>query len=97
MVPQWLALLIAGAVMLFGIYRLWLAFGGPSDEERAEHRRGLYAMPRRQHGLIGVIFVLVSGALVATAFGWNPFRADETPTAPTGTGTGKGTAIPIAN
>ena len=62
MVPQWLALLIAGAVILFGIYRLWLDFGGPSDEERAEHLRGLYAMPRRQHGLIGIIFLIIAGA-----------------------------------
>ncbi len=99
MIPQWLALLIAGAVILFGIYRLWLAFGGPSDEDRAEHRRGLYAMPRRQHGLIGIIFLLIAGALVATAFGWNPFRNAETPTAPTegSGGSGKGTAIPISN
>ena len=77
MVPQWLALLVAAAVILFGIYRLWLAFGGPSDEERAAERRGLLAMPRRQHGAIGIIFLLVAGALIATAFGWNPFRREQ--------------------
>ncbi len=77
MVPQWLALLVAGAVILFGIYRLWLAFGGPSDEARAEERRGLMGVPRRHHGAIGIIFMLVGGALIATSFGWNPFRTDE--------------------
>lgn len=91
-IPPWLSLVIAGAVILFAIYRLWLAFGGPSDEERKTHRRGMLAMPRRQHGLIGVLFLLVAGALVATSLGWNPFQADAEPaTAPTrGTGTSAG-------
>lgn len=99
MVPQWLALLVAAAVILFGFYRLWLAFGGPPDEERAEARRGLLAMPRRQHGAIGIIFLLIAGALIATAFGWNPFRKEPAPSAPVdgGQGSGKGTAIPVGN
>lgn len=75
-IPPWLSLVIAGAVILFAIYRLYLAFGGPSDEERKAHRRGMLAMPRRQHGLIGVIFLIVGGALIATSLGWNPFRAE---------------------
>jgi hypothetical protein len=96
MVPQWLALLVAAAVILFGIYRLWLAFGGPSDEERAEARRGLLAMPRRQHGAIGIIFLLVAGALIATAFGWNPFQKKAPqPTAPVEKPPAKGSAIPV--
>ena len=33
-VPQWLALTIAGGVILFGVFRLYLAVAGPSDEER---------------------------------------------------------------
>lgn len=101
MIPQWLALLVAAAVILFAIYRLWLAFGGPSDEERAAARRGLLAMPRRQHGAIGVIFLLIAGALVATAFGWNPFQKDEAaataPASGSGEGSTKGSAIPVAN
>ncbi len=78
-VPQWLALTIAGAVILFGLFRMYLAFGGPSDEERAKRRTGLYSMSRRQHGLVGVLFLLVAGALVATAFGWTPM-AKKAPT-----------------
>ena len=96
MVPQWLALLVAGAVILFAIYRLWLAFGGPSDEERAQERRGLLAMPRRQHGAIGIIFLLVAGALVATAFGWNPFRKAPQQAAPVEKkDPAKGSGIPV--
>jgi hypothetical protein len=97
MVPQWLALLIAAAVILFAIYRLWLAFGGPTDDERAAARRGLYAMPRRQHGAIGVIFLLIAGALIATAFGWNPFQQDAAPAPAPAAEPGKGSAIPVAN
>ncbi len=83
-VPQWLALTIAGAVILFGLFRLYLAVAGPSDDERAARRTGLYRMTRRQHGLVGVLFLLVAGALVATAFGWNPMapRAAEQPARP---------------
>jgi len=76
-IPVWLSLLIASAVILFASYRLWLAFGGPSDEERQKHRRGMLAMPRRHHGAIGLIFLLVAGALVATSLGWNPFGNRE--------------------
>lgn len=86
-VPQWLALTIAGAVIIFGFFRLYLAFAGPSDEERTSARRGLYAMSRRQHGLVGVLFLLVAGALVATAFGWNPVGRKVAP-APTPTPAG---------
>lgn len=72
-IPPWLSLLIASAVILFACYRLYLAFAGPSDEERKTHRRGMLAMPRRQHGAIGVLYLLVASALIATSLGWNPF------------------------
>ncbi len=89
-IPVWLSLLIACAVILFAGYRLWLAFGGPSDEERQKHRRGMLAMPRRQHGAIGFIFLLVAGALVATSLGWNPFQQEAAePAAPTDAPKGK--------
>ena len=81
-VPQWLALLIAGAVILFGCFRIYLAVAGPSDDARAKARRGMYAMPRWQHGLVGVLFLLVAGALVATAFGWSPFAAKAVKVSP---------------
>jgi hypothetical protein len=80
-VPQWLALVIAGAVILYGAYRLYLAVGGPDDEERSKHRRGLYATPRWHHGLVGVLLVLAGGALIATALGWNPLASQPQPPA----------------
>jgi len=94
-VPQWLALLIAGAVILFGFFRLYLAFAGPSDEERAQARRGLYAMPRWQHGLVGTLFLFVAGALIATAYGWNPVAQKVQPTAPAHGSSGGSNSITI--
>ena len=78
-VPQWLSLLIAVAVIGFGAYRLWYAVKGPSDEERAKARRGMMAMPRRTHGMVGVIYLLVGAALLATSFGFNPFAKEAAP------------------
>jgi hypothetical protein len=71
-VPQWLSLLVAAWVILFGLYRLKLAFDPHTDERRAEGKKGIFAMKRRTQGLLGFIYVLLGAALVATSFGWNP-------------------------
>jgi hypothetical protein len=74
-VPVWLTLGIAALVMIFGIYRLRLAMRAapPSDQPR----KGLYAMGKRTHLLIGIVYLLLSAALVATSFGWNPFGSEQ--------------------
>ena len=72
-VPQWLTLAVAGVVIIFGSYRIWLAFKPTKDTGRPAPRRGLYAMAKRTHFLIGFVYLLLGGALVATSFGWNPF------------------------
>lgn len=95
--PQWLALLIAGTVILFGLYRLWISFRGPTDVERAKAKSGMMKMPRRQHALVGVLYLLVGTALILTSYGWNPFRsAPAEPTPPPAAGTAAPTAIPVA-
>ena len=71
--PVWLALGIAALVIIFGVYRMRMAFRSDDEDTRAKARKGLYAMGRRTHFLIGIIYLLLGGALVATAFGWNPF------------------------
>ena len=72
-VPVWLTLGIAALVIIFGVYRMRIAFRSDDQDARAKARKGLYAMGRRTHFLIGVVYLLLGGALVATSFGWNPF------------------------
>lgn len=72
-VPVWLTLGVALLVCLFGAYRIRLAFRSDGEDARARERKGLYAMGRRTHFLVGLIYLLLGGALVATSFGWNPF------------------------
>ncbi|HEY4178103.1 MAG TPA: hypothetical protein VGM90_14750 [Kofleriaceae bacterium] len=72
-IPVWLVLGIAALVMIFGVYRLRLAFRSAPEQEQAQKRGGLYGMGRRTHLLIGIVYLILSGGLTATAFGWNPF------------------------
>jgi hypothetical protein len=96
-VPVWLTLGIAALVVIFGAYRMRIAFRSEEEDQRAKARKGLYAMGRRTHFLIGVVYLLLGGALVATSFGWNPFGSwfgPETEAPTRDTAPSKGT-IPI--
>jgi hypothetical protein len=83
-VPQWLTLGVAALVIIFGLYRLRMATRSASDHERATApgKKGLFALPRRTHALIGVIYLLLGAALVATTFGWNPLGGMFAPSVP---------------
>lgn len=71
--PVWLTLSVAIVVIGFGAYRMYLAFfTSAAQQEQARRRGGLYGMPRRTHGLIGIVYLLLGTGLVATSFGWNP-------------------------
>jgi len=72
-VPVWLTLGVAALVIIFGIYRIRVGFRSDDEDARARARKGLYAMGRRTHILIGIVYILLGSALVATSFGWNPF------------------------
>ena len=73
-IPVWFALTVAAFVILFGAYRLKLGLTwSPEQEEAAKRRGGLYAMGKRFHLFVGVIYVLMGAALTAMAFGWAPF------------------------
>jgi hypothetical protein len=71
-IPVWLTIAIAVFVTGFGAYRIYLATKKPSPNEEAP-KRGFYRMGRRTHALIGVVYLLLGGALIATTLGWNPF------------------------
>jgi hypothetical protein len=72
-VPVWLTLGVAALVIGFGLYRIRMSFRNTDDAASPTPRRGLYAMSKRTHLLIGVVYLLLGGALIATSFGWNPF------------------------
>jgi len=71
-VPVWLTLGVAILVCVFGAYRIRLAFRSNEEDERARAKKGLYAMGRRTHFLIGVVYLLLGAALIATTYGWSP-------------------------
>jgi uncharacterized iron-regulated membrane protein len=71
-VPPWLTLGAAILVMFFGGYRIWLALRPKREEAEAPPRRGLFGLARRTQFLVGVIYLLLGGALIATTYGWNP-------------------------
>ncbi len=71
-IPPWLILGVAIMVILFGSYRIFLAVRPRRDEPETKPRRGFYGMTRRTQLLVGVIYLLLGGALIATTYGWNP-------------------------
>jgi hypothetical protein len=72
-IPIWLTLGVAALVIIFGVYRIRIAMRTDEQDSRARPRRGLYAMGRRTHLLVGIVYLLLGAGLLATAFGWNPF------------------------
>ena len=73
-VPVWLTLGVALLVCGFGLYRIRLALrSDAATEPGGSKKKGLYTMARRTHALIGIVYLLLGGALIATSYGWNPF------------------------
>jgi hypothetical protein len=71
-IPAWLTIAVAVVVIVFGVFRIRLAFRSPVQEEQARRRGGLYGMPRRTQALIGIVYLMLGVALIATSFGWSP-------------------------
>jgi hypothetical protein len=78
-IPPWLTILIAVVVLAFGVFRISLALRKPVPGEDGVAPRGglfgsgLYRMSPRIHLLVGVVYLLLGGALFAASFGFNPF------------------------
>jgi hypothetical protein len=73
-VPLWLSLLVAAVVITFGLYRIRLALRSAEEDEKARSKKGLYALPRRTHFLFGILYLLLGAFVIATGFGFRPFR-----------------------
>ena len=72
-IPVWFALTVAAFVVLFGAYRIKLGLTLSAEQEAtAKKRGGLYAMGKRFHLFVGVVYILMGVALTAMAFGWQP-------------------------
>jgi hypothetical protein len=82
-VPRWLTLLVAFVVLGFGSFRIWLGMrkvpppvegeAPESAPSRSVFAGGFYRMGKRSHLFVGLIYVLLGAALIATSFGFNPF------------------------
>jgi hypothetical protein len=72
MVPPWVSLMFGALVLVWGAYRIKLGLRSKAAEERALERKGLFGMPRRTHILIGVVYVLLGGGMIAIGLGWTP-------------------------
>ncbi len=83
-VPVWLTFAIALVVMGFGLYRLWLSTRTPVVDPHTSQRRqrGMYAMSKRAHLVVGLLYVALGGVLIATALGYRPFRKAPPPAEP---------------
>jgi hypothetical protein len=74
-IPVWLTLGFAAVIAVYGIYRMTLAFRTAQTDTQPPPptgRLGFRAMGRRTHFLMGLIYLLLAGSLIATTFGWNP-------------------------
>jgi hypothetical protein len=84
-VPQWLTIGVAVLVILFGSYRISLALRKP-DPEGTERKSimggGFYRMSPRVHAAVGIIYLALGAALIATSFGWSPFGSSSNETEP---------------
>ena len=86
-VPPWFTMAFAIIVIAFGLYRIRLALKkvDPEAAKGSVMGGGFYRMSPRAHLVIGILYLALGGALVATSFGWNPFgsmfgaKADEPP------------------
>jgi hypothetical protein len=75
-IPRWIVFLVAAWVMAFGAYRIYVARRPAEKDEATDrpnfHRRGLYGRSRQAHLVMGILYLLLGGCLVAMGFGWKP-------------------------
>jgi len=76
--PRWLVFVLAAWVVVFGVYRLWVAFRREESDGKTSHWRqvSVFGRTKRAHAIYGVAYLLLGGMLLATGFGVQmPFAA----------------------
>jgi len=68
--PSWFTFLLAALVALFGLYRIRLGLLSPERYESMRQRGSMYRVSRRNHILVGIVYLCLGGWLVASAFGY---------------------------
>ena len=69
MLPAWIVGAVAALVILFGGFRIKLAFRSKEEEQAARQRGGLFGYGRRTHVLFGVVYILMGVLLLLGLFG----------------------------
>ena len=69
MLPAWIVAVVGGLVILFGLFRIRLAFRSAEEEAAARQRGGLFGYGRRTHILFGVVYILMGTLLLLGLFG----------------------------
>ncbi len=72
--PVWLTLGFGVLLILWGAFRLRLGLKKPAPDAGGPRLMGggFYRMSPRTHLLLGVVYLLLGSALIATSFGYNP-------------------------
>ncbi|MEO8845754.1 MAG: hypothetical protein ABI591_23205 [Kofleriaceae bacterium] len=85
-VPPWVTLAVAVLVIVFGLYRLRMSLKkvDPEATKKSVMGGGFYRMSPKAHLVIGLLYLALGGALIATTFGWSPLggltgKPDEPP------------------
>jgi len=69
MLPPWLVIAVGTLVIVFGLFRIRLAFRSAEEEQAARARGGLFGYGRRTHVLFGVVYILMGVMLLLGLFG----------------------------
>jgi uncharacterized membrane protein HdeD (DUF308 family) len=69
MLPAWIVGAVGALVIVFGLFRIKLAFRTRAEEDAARQRGGLYGYRRHTHILFGLVYILMGVLLLLGLFG----------------------------
>ncbi len=69
-IPRWLVFIVAAWVIIFGVFRIYLAVQGRKPADPGVRKRGLAAQSSRRNTLFGGLYLLLGSVLIAMGFGY---------------------------